>query len=72
MKKNGRQIFFSLNDKEQVITCCMIEPRKNDDGEIMKFAENIHLYRKFGFTEIPVDKEKFPVEKTDIAFELYL
>lgn len=32
----------------------------------------VHLYRKFGFTEIPVDKEKFPFERVDIAFEMIL
>lgn len=29
----------------------------------------IHLYRKFGFKEVPVDLEKFPYERADIAFE---
>ncbi len=29
----------------------------------------LHLYRKFGFTEIPVDKEKFPFQRGNIAFE---
>lgn len=32
----------------------------------------IHLYRKFGFTEIEVDKKKFPFERADIAFEMRL
>lgn len=32
----------------------------------------VHLYRKFGFSEIPVDKEKFPFERADIAFEMIL
>lgn len=32
-------------------------------------VQAVHLYRKFGFTEIPVDKEKFPFERADIAFE---
>lgn len=30
----------------------------------------VHLYRKFGFQEIPVDKKKFPYERADIAFEM--
>ncbi|MHC5250375.1 GNAT family N-acetyltransferase [Enterococcus sp. LJL90] len=29
----------------------------------------IHLYKKFGFSEIPVDKEKFPFDRANIAFE---
>ena len=34
-----------------------------------KCVQALHLYRKFGFTEIPVDKEKFPFDRADIAFE---
>lgn len=37
-----------------------------------KCVQAVHLYRKFGFTEIPVDKEKFPFERADIAFEQML
>ena len=37
-----------------------------------KCVQAVHLYRKFGFIEIPVDKEKFPFERADIAFELFL
>lgn len=37
-----------------------------------KCKQAVHLYRKFGFTEVPVDKEKFPYERADIAFELLL
>lgn len=33
-------------------------------------VQAVHLYRKFGFTEVPVDKKKFPFERADIAFEL--
>lgn len=29
----------------------------------------IHLYRKFGFSEVPVDREKFTYDRADIAFE---
>lgn len=32
-------------------------------------AQAVHLYRKFGFVEIPVDKNKFPFDWADIAFE---
>lgn len=107
--KKGGQIFFSLDDDEQIMACCMIAPREDGDWEIMKFAAKgmytgtgagsaclkacidyakeiqipkiiivsnkkcehaVHLYRKFGFKEIPVDKKKFPFERADIAFEL--
>ncbi len=36
-----------------------------------KCVQALHLYRKNGFVEIPVDKEKFPFERADIAFEQY-
>lgn len=32
----------------------------------------VNLYRKFGFSEIPVDKKKFPFDRADIAFEMKL
>ena len=34
-----------------------------------KCEQAIHLYRKFGFVEVPVDKEKFPFDRANIAFE---
>lgn len=37
-----------------------------------KCTHAVHLYRKFGFSEIPVDKKKFPFERADIAFEMKL
>lgn len=35
-----------------------------------KCTKAIHLYHKHGFTEIPVDKKKFPFERANVAFEL--
>ena len=35
-------------------------------------VQAVHLYRKYGFDEVPVDKEKFPFERADIAFEMLL
>lgn len=35
-----------------------------------KCTHAIHLYEKFGFAEIPVDKEKFPYDRGDISFEM--
>lgn len=109
--ENGGQIFFALDDNNNVMACCMIAPRDDGDWEIMKFAakgmytgtgagsacfkacidyarekgieriiivsnrkcvQAVHLYRKFGFIEMPVDKEKFPFERADIAFEMFL
>ena len=105
----GGQMFFAVNDDDDVMACCMISPRDDGDWEIMKFAASdkykgsgagkaclkafieyvrarkvpkiiivsnkrcvqaVHLYRKYGFVEVPVDKEKFPFERADIAFEM--
>ena len=105
---SGGQIFFAVDDSENVLACCMIAPRPNGEWEIEKFCakgmytgtgagsaclkacidyakekrvekvvivtntkcvQAIHLYRKFGFIEVPVDKEKFPFERANIAFE---
>ncbi|MCI9575190.1 MAG: GNAT family N-acetyltransferase [Clostridiales bacterium] len=37
-----------------------------------KCLQALHLYKKYGFTEIPVDPQKFPYERADIAFEKLL
>lgn len=37
-----------------------------------KCTHAVGLYRKHGFTEVPVDKEKFPFDRADIAFERVL
>lgn len=107
----GGQVFFAVNENDEVMACCMLAPLPNDEWEIQKFAAKtafkgtgagkaclqaaldyavaqrieklvivsnrkceaaVHLYRKFGFQEVPVDKEKFPFERADIAFEMYL
>lgn len=109
--EKGGNIFFALDDNGDVMACCMIGPRDDEDWEIMKFAakgmytgsgagnaclkacieyakdkgigriiivsnqkcvQALHLYRKNGFVEMPVNKEKFPFERADIAFEKYL
>lgn len=104
----GGQIFFAIDEDENVLACCMIAPLPNGEWEIEKFCakgmytgtgagsaclkacidyakekhvekvvivtntkceQAIHLYRKFGFIEVPVDKEEFPFERANIAFE---
>lgn len=35
-------------------------------------VQALHLYRKNGFMEMPVDKKKIPFQRADIAFELKL
>lgn len=109
--EQGGQIFFAVDDQDEVLACCMISPLPNGEWEIEKFAARgmytgtgagsaclkacidyaraqgvekivivsnhkcvhaVNLYRKFGFTEVPVDKEKFPFERASIAFEQIL
>lgn len=109
--QKGGEIFFAIDDNDNVMACCMIAPREDGDWEIMKFAARgmytgtgagssclkacieyakekelpkiiivsnkkcthaVHLYKKYGFREIPVDKKKFPFERADIAFEMLL
>lgn len=104
----GAQIFFAVDDNDEVLACCMIAPLKNGEWELEKFCakgmytgsgagtaclkacidyakkknaskivivtntkcvQAIHLYKKFGFVECPVDEEKFPYERANIAFE---
>ncbi len=111
MLEQGGQIYFTLDDDDTVLACCMLAPMEDGGWEIAKFAARglgsgkgagsaclkacldyaqekgisridivsntkcgsaLHLYRKFGFREVPVDKEKFPFERGDIAFVLEL
>lgn len=104
----GGQIFFAVNDHDEVLACCMIAPLPNGEWEIEKFCARgmytgtgagsaclkacmdyakekhvekvvivtnkkcehaVHLYKKFGFLEVPVDRNKFPYDRADIAFE---
>lgn len=104
----GGQIFFEVNDHDEVLACCMIAPLPNGEWEIEKFCARgmytgtgagsaclkacmdyakekhvekvvivtnkkcehaVHLYKKFGFLEVPVDRNKFPYDRADIAFE---
>lgn len=107
----GANIFFTLDDNDNVMACSMVAPRDNGEWEIFKFAAKnlytgtgagnlcfkacisyakemnakkiiivsntkceaaIHLYRKNGFIEVEVDRNKFPFERGNIAFELEL
>ena len=104
----GAQIFFAVDEQDQVMACCMITPLSDGEWEIEKFCARgmytgtgagsaclracidyaqaqgarkilivsnrkcthaVSLYRKNGFVEIPLDREKFPFERADIAFE---
>lgn len=106
--ERGGQIFFAVDEADEVLACCLIAPLTNGEWEIEKFCAKgmytgtgagsaclracieyakerhvekivivsnrkcthaVGLYRKYGFVEVPVDKEKFPYERADIAFE---
>lgn len=106
--ENGGQIFFAVDEADEVLARCMIVPLPNGEWEIEKFCARgmytgtgvgtaclktciaytmekkvekivivsnkkcthaVSLYRKNGFIEVPVDKEKFPFDRADIAFE---
>ena len=106
--EQGGQIFFAVDDDDEVLAGCMIAPLPNGEWEIEKFCARgmypgtgagsaclracieyaqqkklekvvivsnrkcthaIRLYRKNGFVEVAVDKEKFPFDRADIAFE---
>lgn len=106
--EQGGQIFFAIDNNDDVLACCMIAPLPNGEWEIEKFCAKgmytgtgagsaclkacinyakekhvtkvviitnkkckhaIHLYKKFGFTEVAVDKENCPFDRADIAFE---
>ena len=61
----GAEIFFAIDDSGVALSCCMLAPLSNGEA-------GIHLYRKNGFTEIPVDRNLFPFERANIAFEKIL
>ena len=77
MKFAARGMYTGTGAGSACLNAC-IDYAKDLDLEKIIIVSNrrcthaVHLYRKFGFTEIPVDKEKFPFERADIAFELYL
>ncbi len=37
-----------------------------------KCSTAVHLYKKYGFQEVPVNRKKFPFQRADIAFEMLL
>jgi hypothetical protein len=56
--------------------CTADRPRKGVPRILIvsnkKCTHAVHLNRKFGFREIPVDKKQFPFERADIAFQMDL
>lgn len=77
MKFATRDEYAGRGAGSAVLTACIDYAREKGLPKVIivsntKCTHAIHLYRKFGFTEVPVDKAKFPFDRADIAFELKL
>lgn len=77
MKFAARGLYTGTGAGSACLKACMDYARKKGIPKVIivsnrKCVQAVHLYRKFGFTEIPVDKERFPFDRADIAFEQYL
>ena len=77
MKFAAKGMYTGTGAGSVCLKACIDYAREQDVERIIivsnrKCVQEVHLYSKFGFIEIPVDKEKFPFERADIAFELFL
>lgn len=77
MKFAARRMYTGTGAGSACLQACIEYGRDRKLPKILivsnrKCAQAVHLYRKFGFQEIPVDKQRFPFERADIAFELAL
>lgn len=76
MKFAAKGMYTGSGAGNACLQACIEYARKKGIHRIIivsnrKCIHALHLYRKNGFVEMPVDKEKFPYERADIAFELY-
>lgn len=77
MKFAAKGMYTGTGAGSACLKACMDHAREKQVPKIIivsnrKCVHAIRLYRKFGFVEIPVDKEKFPFDRADIAFEQFL
>ena len=77
MKFAARGMYTGTGAGSACLKACMDYAREKQLEKVIlvsnrKCEHAIHLYRKFGFQEIPVDKKKFPFDRADIAFEQIL
>lgn len=77
MKLGAKQEYAGRGAGSACIRACIDYAREKHVPRILivsnrKCTHAIHLYRKFGFEEIPVDRNKFPFERADIAFKMDL
>ena len=75
MKLAARGMYTGKGAGSACLKACIDYAREKKVQRILivsnkKCTHAIHLYRKFGFEEIPVDKELFPFERADIAFKM--
>lgn len=74
MKFTARGMYTGTGAGSACLKACIDYAREQCLDKVLivsnrKCEHAVHLYRKYGFTEIPVDKEKFPFDRADIAFE---
>lgn len=77
MKLAARGMYTGTGAGTACLKACMDYARERGVPRILivsnrKCTQAVHLYRKLGFQEIPVDYEQFPFERADIAFVKYL
>lgn len=77
MKFAARGMYTGTGAGSACLRACVEYAKERDLPKIIivsnrKCVHAVHLYRKFGFQEIPVDRERFPFARADIAFELTL
>lgn len=74
MKFAARGMYTGTGAGSAVLRACIDYARQRRVPKVIivsnrRCVQAVHLYRKYGFEEIPVDKERFPFERADIAFE---
>lgn len=77
MKFAAKGMYTGTGAGSACLKACIDYAREKDIERIIivsnrRCLQALHLYRKFGFTELTVDKEKFPFKRADIAFEMFL
>ncbi|MGI6117709.1 MAG: GNAT family N-acetyltransferase [Bilifractor sp.] len=75
MKLAARGMYTGTGAGSACLRACIEYAREKNVQRILivsnrKCTHAVHLYRKFGFREIPVDKKQFPFERADIAFQM--
>ena len=77
MKFAARGMYTGKGAGSACLKACIDYARNKGIPKILivsnrKCTHAVKLYRRHGFTEIPVDRKKFPFGRADIAFEMKL